>query len=175
VTGPRSRLLSVSLLALAGVFLIKLAVFFELGHHPLLLPGGQLDDAYYFHLADRVAHGDVWLADPASFFGHAAPPFFLSPLYIYVLALFLKLSGGSLEVVRIVQIALGTAAVWLLWLTGRRWYGESAAWWTARLTALFGLAAFYEILILPAALDPFLTAVDLYLLARAIDRRTWPA
>ncbi|MFI5177875.1 MAG: tetratricopeptide repeat protein [Vicinamibacterales bacterium] len=173
MTEPRPRLFSVGFIALAGVFLIRLAVFIELGHHPLLLPGGQLDDAYYFHLADRVAHGDVWLTDPASFFGHAEPPFFLSPLYIYVLAVVLKASGGSLDIVRLFQIALGTASVWLLWLTARRWYGEPAAWWTAAFAALFGLAVFYEILVVEAALDPFLTALDLYLLTRAIDRARW--
>ncbi|HUL74333.1 MAG TPA: glycosyltransferase family 39 protein [Vicinamibacterales bacterium] len=169
------QLYSVALIALAGVLLIKLAVFFEFAHHPLLLPGGQLDDAYYYHLADRIAAGDVWLADPATFGGRAAPPFFLSPLYLYVLAAILKVSGGSIQVVRIVQVTLGTAAVGLLWLTSRRWYGEAAAWWTAGFAALFGLAAFYEVLIVEAALDPVLTALDLFLLTRAIDRRTWPS
>ena len=74
--------------------------------------------AYYFHFARQVASGDWWLADPASFFGRSAPAFFISPLYIYVLALFLKLGGGSLEAVRFGQIVLGTAAVGLLGADG---------------------------------------------------------
>ncbi len=155
-----------------AVFVIKLAVFFELGAHPLLLPSGLLDDAHYAHLASAVASGDIWLSDSGTFANHAAPPFFLSPLYIYVLALLLKISGGSLVVVRIVQILLGTAAAGLLAVTAWRWFGEAAAWWTLRLAALFGLATFYELLILDAALDPFLTALDVSAIARAIDRGT---
>ncbi|HKW00350.1 MAG TPA: tetratricopeptide repeat protein [Vicinamibacterales bacterium] len=165
----RSRALA-ALIPFLAVFVIKLAVFLDIGRHPLLVPVGQQDDAFYTGLADRVAHGDVWLADPASFAGRPAPPFFLSPLYIYVLAALLKVSGGSVAFVRLVQIALGTAGVWLLAITARRWYGERAAWWTAALACLFGLATFYELLIVPASLDPFLTALDLFLITRAIDR-----
>lgn len=165
----RSRV-PAALVLFFAVFVIKLAVFLDLGRHPLLVPAGQLDDAYYAHLAERVAHGDVWLADTASFAGHPAPPFFLSPLYIYVLALLLKISGGSLPFARLAQIALGAAGIWLLSLTARRWYGERAAWWTMALACLFGLSTFFELLIVPAALDPFLTALDLFLITRAIDR-----
>ena len=109
----RSRALA-ALIPLLAVFVIKLAVFLDLGRHVLLVPVGPQDDAFYAQLADRVAHGDVWLADPASFAGQPAPPFFLSPLYVYVLAAALKVSGGSLAFARLVQIALGTVGVWLL-------------------------------------------------------------
>ena len=168
----RSRALA-ALIPLLAVFVIKLAVFLDLGRHVLLVPVGPQDDAFYAQLADRVAHGDVWLADPASFAGQPAPPFFLSPLYVYVLAAALKVSGGSLAFARLVQIALGTVGVWLLAMTARRWYGERAAWWTTVLACLFGLATFFELLIVPASLDPFLTALDLFLITRAIDRDSW--
>lgn len=159
---------ALALAALSGVFVVKLAVLLTLGHHPLLVPAGELDGAYYFHFARQVASGDWWLADPASFFGRPAPAFFISPLYIYVLALFLKLGGGSLEAARFGQIVLGTAAVGLLALTARHWYGTRAAWIAGGLAAFCGLFTFYEVVILQAALEPFLTALDLYLLAWAI-------
>ena len=120
----RSRALA-ALIPLLAVFVIKLAVFLDLGRHVLLVPVGPQDDAFYAQLADRVAHGDVWLADPASFAGQPAPPFFLSPLYVYVLAAALKVSGGSLAFARLVQIALGAVGVWLLAMTARRWYGDA--------------------------------------------------
>jgi len=159
-------------LALAGVFALKLVVLASLGSHPLLEPVGELDGAYYRFLAERVAGGDVWLTEPGSFFGRPAPAFFLSPLYIYFLALIFKL-GGSIDTARFVQIALGTAAVALIWLTARRWYGPTAAWAAGALAAACGLFTFYEILILQAALDPFLAALDLFLLARAAQGRRW--
>ncbi len=153
------------------VFVVKLAVFVSLGAHPLLLPGAQSDDGLYLQLADRVAHGDVWLTNPAAFKGLAAPPFFVAPLYIYALAALLKIGGGLLAVVRVAQIIAGTVGVLLIAATARRWYGESAARWTIAAGALFGLATFYELLIVPAALEPLLTALDVFLLSRAIDRR----
>lgn len=165
------RTRSAALLALAIVLALKLVVLASLGSHPLLEPAGELDGAYYRFFAEQVASGDVWLERPESFFGHPPPPFFVSPLYIYFLAFVLKL-GGSVETARLVQVVLGTAGVGLLALTARRWYGTTAAWLTGTLAALCGLFTFYEILILQAALDPFLTAVVLYALTRAVEGRS---
>ena len=85
---PRTlRALLPAALALAAVFAVKLAVLSSLGQHPLLTPAGDLDGAYYVHFAQRVADGDVWLESRDSFLGQPPAPFFLAPLYIYVLAL----------------------------------------------------------------------------------------
>ena len=168
MTSRRRAHIPVALAALAGVFGIKLAVLLTLGNHPLLVPAGELDGAYYLHFAKQVVAGDWLLSDPSSFFGRPAPAFFISPLYIYVLALLLKLGGGSLDAARFCQIVLGTAAVGLIALTARRWYGTRAAWLAAALATFCGLFTFYEILILQAALEPLLTALDLYLLTWAL-------
>jgi tetratricopeptide (TPR) repeat protein len=165
----------VPVIAIVAVLLIKLSVLLELGRHPLLLPNGALDDGFYAHLADSVVQGDLLLGRAASFAGHPPPVFPLAPLYVYVLAILLKLSGGSVTFVRTVQILLGTAGVGLLTATARRWYGDAAARWTMMGAALFGLASFFELLILPVALDPFLTALDVYLLGRAAERDTTSA
>ena len=155
-------------LALAAVLVLKLSIGLSLGSHPLLVPEGELDGAYYRHFAERVLAGDFLLTSSDSFFGHSAAPFFISPLYIYVLALFLKI-GGSLAAARAIQLTLGAAAVGLIALTARRWYGRRAMWIAGGLAAGCGLFTFYETLILQAALDPFLTALDLYLLTRALQ------
>jgi tetratricopeptide (TPR) repeat protein len=167
VTLRRRGRLPIALAAVATVFGVKLAVLLTLGPHPLLQPAGELDGAYYFHFAKQVVAGDWWLSDPANFFGRPAAPFFISPLYIYVLAFLLKLGGGSLEVARFGQIILGTAAVALIVLSTRRWYGARAGWLAGAFATFCGLFTFYEILILQAALEPFLTALDLYLLTWA--------
>lgn len=157
-----------TLVALLAVLVLKLAVGTDLGQHPLLAPAGNLDAGFYLQLAQRVAGGDVFLLDPASFQGQPPPPFFISPLYIYALAAFLKV-GGSVAAARIFQLILGTVAVWLLVLTARRWWGARAGWAALVLAAGCGLFTFYETLILQAALDPFLTALDLFLLTRAVQ------
>jgi Flp pilus assembly protein TadD len=83
-----------------------------------------------------------------------------------VLAAIFK-GGGSLTTARIVQVALGTASVGLLFATARQWFGRPAAVIAAGLAIVTGLFTFYEILILPAALDPFLTAALLFTISRA--------
>jgi hypothetical protein len=97
--------------------LAKTVVLARLHDHPLLQPVGGSDSAYYVSLA----HG-VLGADPASA-GHA---FFVAPLYVYFLAGAIAVLRSELSV-RVLQIVLGTAAVWLIHRTARDWFGERRA------------------------------------------------
>ena len=72
----------------------------------------------------------------------------------------------SFTAVRVLQIALGTASVGLIFLTARAWFGERAAWIARGLAAFTGLFTFYEVLILQASVDAFLTSAALYFLTR---------
>jgi 4-amino-4-deoxy-L-arabinose transferase-like glycosyltransferase len=158
---PRSRTLSlvaVTVAALAARWIV-LASF---DGHPLLRPEGGLDTDVYINLARRVAGGDLFLRS-------VPEPFFVSPLYVYFAALVLALSGGSLFAVAAVQVLLGAAAVWLTGDTARRVFGDDAALPAAILLALTGVVAFHEAVPLQAALDPFLAALTLWLLARALE------
>jgi hypothetical protein len=76
---------------LAAVFLLKLVVLLQLQHHPLLEPEGALDTAAYVSLARRVLGGDLWLGPGL---------YYVSPLYIYVLAALLGLSDSFTVVAR---------------------------------------------------------------------------
>jgi 4-amino-4-deoxy-L-arabinose transferase-like glycosyltransferase len=143
---------------LAATLAAKAAVLAQLGNHPLLQPYGEIDSGVYARLAQGIAHGDLLLR------GEGAVPYFVSPLYAY----FLAATGPSLPVARAVQILLGTAAVALVFLTARRLFGERAALAAGVLYALAGVVTFHEVLILQAAIDPFLTSLALFLLARAL-------
>jgi hypothetical protein len=145
-------------LLLAATLAAKAAVLAQIGSHPLLQPLGDIDSGVYARLASRIAGGDVLLR------GEGAVPYFVSPLYAYVLAA----TGPSFPLARAAQILLGTAAVALVFLTARRLFGERAALAAAVLYALAGVVTFHEVLILQAAIDPFLTALALFLLARAV-------
>lgn len=144
---------------LVVTFSLKAAVLARFNAHPLLQPAGNMDSGVYARLAADVANGDLLLRGPGSV------PFFVSPLYIYFLAGVHALSHGSLLAAKVVQIALGTAAAGLVYGMTRRLFGERAALPAGILYALTGFVTFYEVLILQAALDPFLTALCLYLLA----------
>ena len=143
---------------LGAVFLLKLAVLLQLKGHPLVQPDAGLDTTAYAELARRVVNGDLGLGPGL---------YYVSPLYIYFLAAVVGLTE-SFTVVRFVQIVLGTASVGFIFFTARIWFGERAAWMAAVLAALTGLFTFYEVLILQAGLDAFLTSAALYFLTVAL-------
>ena len=148
------------------MFLLKLAVMLQFGKYPLLRPEADPESAAALELAQEIAGGNLALA----------PGLYpLPPLYLYFLALLLRFGGGLVSI-QLVQIALGTAAVALVYCTARLWGGERAAWPSAALAAFTGALSFHELLLIPAAVDPFLAAVALYLLAAAlrIPSRTHP-
>src|SRR5512140_98256 len=152
---------SVALLAVtAAALVIRGLVVANLVDHPLLRPEGGLDTSVYVDLARQVAGGDLLLRS-------APDPFFVSPLYIYFVALVLTISGGALGAVLAVQALLGAAAVWLTGDTARRVFGDAAALPAAILLALSGVVVFHESVLLQAALDPFLAALTLWLVVRA--------
>lgn len=164
--GPAGSLTVRLALFWAVTFAIKLIVLLQLKDHVLLQVNATDDSAAYFGLAQRVVAGDLGLGPGL---------YYVSPLYIYFLA-FVTWAGASIDGARIVQILLGTGTVALVFATAREWFGERSAWIAAGLAALTGLFTFYEVLILQASLDPFLTAAVLWLLAMALRRPQahWP-
>lgn len=138
---------------------VKVVVLAQLHDHPLLQPAGELDSAVYARLAQRAAAGD-WALGPDAYY--------VSPLYVYFLAIVLNLGGGALLAARTLQILLGVAAVGLVHATARRLFGEVSGLVAGSLAALTGVLTFNEVLILQSSVDPFLTALALWLLARAL-------
>src|SRR5262249_49998945 len=72
--------------------------------------------------------------------------------------------------VRVVQAALGTAAVWCVMMAARGWFGVRSGWIAGAIAALTGEFTFYEILILQSSLDTCLTAAALLLFGLALTR-----
>lgn len=150
---------------LTAALLVKAVVLIQLGEHPLLQPHGDLDTTRYVELANQIAAGGPLAVREA---------FFLSPLYVYFLAAVFT-AGGGLVAVRVAQIALGGAAVGLVYLIGRDWFGASAARLAALLAVLTGFFTFSEIVILQSALDPALAAAALYFVSQTqFTSRRWP-
>jgi tetratricopeptide (TPR) repeat protein len=155
---PASLRASGAIVALALVFVLKLVVLLQLKDHPLTQPDAGLDTTAYVNLAKAVMGGNPGLGPGV---------YYVSPLYIYFLAAGLGVLK-SFTAVRVVQIALGTASVAFIFLTARTWSGRRSAWIAAGLAAFTGLFTFYEVLILQASLDAFLTSAALYFLTRAL-------
>ena len=149
---------------LAGAFLLKTALALTLAGHPLLQPDGELDSGEYWRLAQRVAGGDALMA---------GTPFYVSPLYIYWLAVAQTVTGASVAGVLVLQAMLGTVAVWVAGRTARDWaeavVAGRAQLLAGGLLALTGIVALQEALILQSALDPLLTALVAFTFTRALQ------
>jgi len=139
---------------LGAAFVIKALLLAQLSDHPLTQPDAGLDTTAYVNLARQVLDGNILLGPGV---------YYVSPLYIYFLAAGLAVLH-SFTAVRAVQIVLGTAAIGLIYLTARHWFGARAAFVAAVVATLTGLFSFYEVLILQASIDAFLTSAALYAL-----------
>ncbi len=148
---------------MALALVVRTVVAWQLHDQPLLQPAAPFDSGVFVALARQVAGGDLLLRGATG-----GEPYSHSPLYVYVLAVPLFLTGGSLVAARALQVLLGTAAAVLLHAAARPWLGRPAALAAAGLVALTGPVVFHEALFLPAALDPFLTALALLALSRAL-------
>ncbi|HSP97381.1 MAG TPA: glycosyltransferase family 39 protein, partial [Candidatus Dormibacteraeota bacterium] len=114
----------------------------------------QLDHRAYDEWGQRIAAGHLV----------GGGPFFVDPLYAYVLGGVYAIFGRSLLLVRLLQVGLGVATCWLTARIARRAYGDAAlATLAALLMAIFIPAVHYE-----SAIEK--TALGVFLLALALDR-----
>ncbi len=101
-------------------------------------------------------------------------PFFQPPLYPYFLGLIYALFGRDLLLVRLLQMALGTASVWLLYLLGGRLFDRRVGCAAALAFALYGTMLFYEGELLAPVLIVLLNLLLALSVLAALDRPTLP-
>lgn len=145
---------------------LRLCVAFELfaangGVNNMRSPSEVTDMATYIKLADEVRTG--------TFDG----PFYYQPFYYAVFLPLIRMPGGGLWTVVLVQIALGGATVWLAGMIGEKIVGRVggilAAWLTALSPALLLYAPFH----LNETLQAFNLTLLFYLVLIAVKRRRW--
>jgi tetratricopeptide (TPR) repeat protein len=122
-TRERAGLLGV----LAAAFLLRVILVLSLRGTPYF-DTPIVDSAAYDQWAHRIAAESFW-GDKA---------FYQDPLYPYGLGIFYKLFGRDLLWVRLIQVVVGTAGLWMLFEAVRRFLGYR----TAILALVFG--AFYK-------------------------------
>jgi 4-amino-4-deoxy-L-arabinose transferase-like glycosyltransferase/Flp pilus assembly protein TadD len=137
---------------------IKVIVTLQLGDHPMLSEDGGLDTTAYAELARRIVAGDLLLGPGL---------YYLSPLYMYVLAAGLAVTD-SFTSVRILQALLGAVSIGGLWAITSTWANTRAAMWAAALAVGTGVLTFYEALILQTSIDTALTTAALLALTWAV-------
>ena len=160
------RLLSARWLpaAVFGVALLVRGIYLlQARDHPLNdFVFALIDSLYYHRHAEEVAGGD---------FLHISP-FFLGPLYPYVMAGLYAVFQPSVEVVRWAQVLLGAASCLLLFLIAERVFDRRVALLSGLLLGFYPLHLYYTDMILPTVLVLFINLLLLWLLLRAFEARS---
>ena len=151
--------------ALVGVAL-RLWVAFDIsvingGANNMMSPSKVTDMATYIDLADKVASGTY------------SEEFYYQPFYYAVFLPLVRICGGGVWTVVVVQILLGGATIWLAGLIGEklvgRYGGLVAAWLTALSPALMLYAPFH----MNETLQTFNLTLFFYFVLIAFARRRW--
>jgi tetratricopeptide (TPR) repeat protein len=153
-----------ALILLAIAMAVRLLYFLQYRRSPFY-DFLHLDPLYYHEWAARIAAGD-WLGGEV---------FEQSPLYPYLLALYLTVFGKGLTLLRLIQFAIGSATVVLTYSLGRRIFGRASAVVAALATAVYGPFLFYEGQVMKEFLTPFFSAAMLLLFHAALEARAGSA
>lgn len=97
------------------------------------------------------------------------------PLYAYVLALLYVIAGDGVYWMAVLQNVLGVLSGLLLWLTARRYFGDTAALLTGLLYLFCGIILFQEDLLLRTSWSVFFAILTTWTFDRAFEKRTKPA
>lgn len=116
-------------------------------HALSLIAPVELDPGFYFEWGRTIAAGD-WLGTDT---------FVQSPLYAYLLGVFLSLFGESIIWILIVQSVAGCGTVLLVYWAGRRLFGHAHGLLAGCAIALYAPFIFYEGMVMKTFLSPFLT------------------
>ncbi|MEM8712346.1 MAG: tetratricopeptide repeat protein, partial [Planctomycetota bacterium] len=146
--GPRLTPSRFAALLFVGAYLVRALYVMMLREHPRF-EAPTMDAGYHLAWARALADGTEFRDGP----------FFRAPLYPIVLAALLKVTGGSLVAVRMVQAALGACTAVLTYRLGRRVAGEGAGRTAGGLVAVaWTLISFDAELLIPVLLIPLLLA-----------------
>ena len=89
---------------------------------------------------DLITQGNLVFIGPQTSIGNM----YLGPLYYYMMAPALLLSGLNPVGPAIMVALLGTLTIWLTWFVGRNWFGKQAAFIAALLFAVSPVAIIYS-------------------------------
>ncbi len=146
-----------------GVALIlRLAYLLEITSSPYFYDP-IIDEAWNLRWAESILAGNFW----------GDQVYFRGPLYPYLLAVFLAVTGSELFWVRLLQALIGCASVVLTYNLGRRLFSETVARIASAAHALYGMLIFYETMLLIPVIFIFLNQLGLYLLIVHRKNKKW--
>lgn len=147
-----------AILIFGMAFVIRLVYLLQIKSNPFFY-SPMVDELWNIQWATDILEKSFW----------GDQVYFRGPLYPYLLALFLKITGSEYFWTRLIQIVISSASVSLTYLLGRQFFSERVARLGAVFHALYGMLIFYEAMFLIPVIFVFLNLLGLYVLARNRD------
>lgn len=136
-----------------AAFLIRLIYLIQYRSNPAFYYP-MVDELWNLNWAKEITGGNFW-GDEAYFRG---------PLYPYLLAFFLKLTGSSIFWSRFLQIIIASFSAVLVYVLGEKAFSKKAGIFAGLAYAVYGTIIFYETMLLIPAIFIFLNLLAVYLM-----------
>lgn len=131
-------------------------------NNPLLLPLNP-DSNLFDGIARHIAEGNIIREQP----------FFIGPLYSYFMALFYALFGYKITLIHYTQIVISATVPIFTYLIALKTFNRPTAVIGGLALALYPPLIFFDILLLPVALEVFLLSLSLLLLVGFPHKMSW--
>jgi tetratricopeptide (TPR) repeat protein len=153
-----------AILIFGVAFIIRLVYLLQIKSNPFFNTP-MVDELWNIQWAEDILSKSFW----------GTQIYFRGPLYPYLLALFLKITGSSYFWTRLIQMVISSATVSVTYLLGRRFFSERVARLGSIFLAIYGTIILYDAMFLIPVIFVFLNMLGLYLLARHRDNPGLPA
>ena len=158
------RIRRFEIVAIAAILIVAAAI------RVIYLLQYRADVPYYSTLVLGSGCYDAWAQRVAAGRGYGPSPFYMAPLYPYVVAAVYAIVGHRIGAVYVLQAGLGIVNLLLAWLIARRLFGREAGLLAALLLLFYGPLLFLESKILTETLAITLNLASLLLLIAALKR-----
>ena len=147
-----------AILIFGVAFVIRLVYLLQIKSNPFF-NSPMVDELWNIEWAAEIMTTSFW----------GSEVYFRGPLYPYLLALFLTVTGSDYFWTRLIQMLISSGTVVLTYLLGRQFFTDRVARIGSVFCAVYGTLIFYEAMFLIPVVFVFLNMLGLYLLARNRD------
>jgi tetratricopeptide (TPR) repeat protein len=147
-----------AILIFGMAFLIRLIYLLQIRSNPYFY-SPMVDELWHLNWANDILTKSFW----------GTEIYFRAPLYPYLLALMLKITGSEYFWTRLVQMLFAAGSVSLLYLIAREYFSEPVARLASVFYAFYGTLMLYESMFLIEILFIFFNLLGLLILVRNRD------
>jgi tetratricopeptide (TPR) repeat protein len=147
-----------AILIFGVAFVIRLIYLLQVRSNPFFY-SPMVDELWNLNWATEILEKSFW----------GSEVYFRGPLYPYLLALILKVTGSDYFWAKFIQMIISSASVSMAYLLGREFFSEKVARLGSVLYAVYGTVIFYEAMFLIPVIFIFLNLLGLIIVARNRD------